>query len=366
MTRNEEVALPAPAAGQENSASNLARSVALFSERVAALPGELEAALATPFSYGSPGPSAPTLAALRAAGPWVITGAGGSEGPARMLAELLVAEVGLAAVFRPPSAFFGSARSRTSVCVISQHLSPHAAMALEHSSEAPMRILLTAETTPRPGVHIVSHGPAVREDLLLPRVLGPELATLAVLRWVAALSTEAHGVPPAWASSLSLVPAAVVAALARAERALVPTMAEHGLDRGALVLIATGELGSAAASGLAGRTAEALLRADATVFDVCAFAHGPFQSLYDAPMCILALEGPESTAAFDRLALLPRPGPHRLVRFSVTLPAPLCWLEHGAALAAAARSELRRRPRDLISWPGKGADAPLYDLDSRT
>ena len=356
MTRNEEVPLPAPDPVHEKS--NLARSLALFEERVAALPGELDTALAAPF-----GP-APTLAELRDAGPWVITGAGGSEGPARLLAELLVAEVGLAAVFRPPSAFLGAAAGRASVCVISQHLSPHAAMALEHGPAGRMRILVTAETTPRRGVRLVTHGPSVREDLLLPRVLGPELATLAVLRWVAALSAEAHGVPPAWASSFAQVPAAVVAALHRAEHALVPALAEQGLDRGALVLIATGELGSAAASGLAGRTAEALLRADATVFDVCAFAHGPFQSLYDAPMCILALEGPESGAAFDRLALLARPGQHHLVRFSVTLPAPLCWLEHGAALAAAARSELRRRPRDLIAWPGKGADAPLYDLQA--
>lgn len=355
---NDETALPAPAAAGA-TATNLERSVALYGARVSGLPRELGAALGRPLS-GAPG-----LAEMRAAGPWIVTGAGGSEGPARLLAELLVAEVGLAAVFRPPSAFLESSGPRPhSVCVISQHLSPHAAMALDRSAGSPLRVLVSAETAPSPEVRVIRHGPGRREDLLLPRVLGPELATLTVLRWIAALHREAHGALPDWAAAFERVPAAAAAALERAEQAVAAAMQGPGLDGKALVLIATGELGSAAASGLAGRTAEALLRADATVFDVCAFAHGPFQSLYDAPMFILALEGPKSTAAFDRLALLPRPELHRLVRLPVTLPAPLCWLEHGAALAAVARSELRRRPRDLISWPGKGVDAPLYDLQA--
>lgn len=354
MSTSEPLAIPAPCEPEGNSA----RSLATFAARVSALPDELAAELAAPLS------EMPTLAEMRAAGPWVITGAGGSEGPARMLAELLVAEVGLAAVFRPPSAFLEGDCAHA-VCVVSQHLSPHAAMALEGSARAPLRILVSAEAAPSPDVRVLAHGPRIREDLLLPRVLGPELATLAILRWIAELSRQAHGAIPSWSAALARVPDAVANALERAERALVPILRERGLDASALVLIATGELGSAAASGLAGRTAEALLRADATVFDVCAFAHGPFQSLYDAPMCMVGLEGgPGSIEAFDRLGQLPRPHLHRLVRFSVTLPAPLFWLEHGAAMAAVSRCELQRRPRDLISWPGKGADAPLYDLKS--
>lgn len=354
MTTPESPAIPAPREPEENSI----RSLTTFAARVDALPDELAAALDALI------PEMPSLREMRAAGPWVVTGAGGSEGPARMLAELLVAEVGLAAVFRPPSAFLQQGCTNA-VCVVSQHLSPHAAMALEGSARAPLRILVSTEAAPSPEVRVLTHGPQKREDLLLPRVLGPELATLAILRWIAELSRQAHGVPPPWSAKLAAVPAAVASALARAESMLVPILGEHGLDDRALVLIATGEIGSAAASGLAGRTAEALLRADATVFDVCAFAHGPFQSLYDAPMCMLGLEGgPGSIEAFDRLAQLPRPDLHRLVRFSVTLPAPLFWLEHGAAMAAVSRCELQRRPRDLISWPGKGADAPLYDLKS--
>ncbi len=355
MNDRENLDTPARNGARTNGGSGPDRSLALYKKRLSELPSELARALAQRVA------GAPSYAAMQAAGPWVITGAGGSEGPARLLAELLVAVVGLAAVFRPPSAFLGREEAG-SVCVISQHVSPHASMALERSLAAPLRVLLSAEAAAPPGVHLVQHGPAVREDLLLPRVLGPELATLAVLRWVAALHEEARGVAAPWAASFAAIPAAVTAAIARAELALLPALAGDGLDRGALVLVSTGELGSAAASGMAGRTAEALLRADAAVFDVCAFAHGPFQSLYDAPMCVVALEGPDSAGAFERLVQLPRPGLHRLVRFTSALPAPLFWLEHGAALAALARAELARRPRDLISWPGKGADAPLYDL----
>jgi hypothetical protein len=349
MNDGENLGTPA-----RNGRSGSERSVSVYQKRVASLPEELHRALAT-------SPKGVAYAAMAAAGPWVVTGAGGSEGPARMLAELLVAVVGIAAVFRPPSAFLGAPEAG-SVCVVSQHLSPHAAMVLQRSEAAPLRILISAEAVAPPGVQLIQHGPLAREDLLLPRVVGPELATLAVLRWIASLYTEARGHEPLWAASLSRVPAAAAAAIARAKEVLSPALQGEGLDRGALVLVATGELGSAAASGMAGRTAEALLRADATVFDVCAFAHGPYQSLYDAPMCIVALEGPDSTGAFDRLVQLPRPGLHRVVRFTTTLAAPLFWLEHGAALAALASAELTRRPRDLISWPGKGADAPLYDL----
>ncbi len=353
-----DVGRPAPSGHCANGGSGADQSVLLYQTRVAALPQELQQALDEPLAV------APSYEVMRAAGPWVVTGAGGSEGPARLLAELLVAVVGLPAVFRPPSAFLASAAHSASVCVVSQHLSPHAAMVLDRSREAPARVLVTAQPEAPAGVHLLRHGPAAREDRLLPRVLGPELATLSVLRWVAALALQARGHAPSWATRLAEIPAAAAAAVLRAEHAVRHALVADGLDRGALVLVATGELGSAAASGMAGRTAEALLRADATVFDVCAFAHGPYQSLYDAPMCVVTLEGPESTTAFDRLVMLSRPGLHRLVRLTATLPAPLFWLEHGAALAALACAELRRRPRDLISWPGKGTDTPLYELHS--
>lgn len=355
MDDGENLGTPARNGARTNGGSGPARSLALYRERVASLPGELAQALAAEPA------GLPSFAAMQAAGPWVVTGAGGSEGPARLLAELLVAVAGVAAVFRPPSAFLGRALAG-SVCVVSQHLSPHADMVLRRSAAAPLRVLLSAEAEAPEGVHLIQHGPAGREDLLLPRVLGPELATLAVLRWVAALHRQSRGAAAPWEEALARVPAAVAAAIVRAEQDLEPALEGDGLDRGALVLVATGELGSAAASGMAGRTAEALLRPDATVFDVCAFAHGPYQSLYDAPMCVVTLEGVESADAFERLVQLPRPGLHRLLRFTSTLPAPLFWLEHGAALAALARAELERRPRDLISWPGKGTDAPLYDL----
>lgn len=304
------------------------------------MPEALARELETPFV-------GPTLAELRAAAPWIVTGAGGSEGPARMLAELLVSQAGLAAVFRPPSAFLTTPRAPAALCVVSQHLSPHAKMALAHAGA---RVLLTAEPTlPADvplGVRQILHGPLRREDTLLARVLGPELATLAALRWIDALCNQSYG------AAQHEIPSAVAQALQRAEP----------LSDAPIVILTHGELGSAAATGIAARMAEALLRPDVAVFDLFAFAHGPLQRYYERACTLLVLEGAHSARALEALTQVIVPARHTLLRLPARLPSPLSWLEHGAALLALTHAELVRRPRDLIEWPGKGTDGPLYSL----
>jgi hypothetical protein len=41
----------------------------------------------------------------------------------------------------------------------------------------------------------------------------------------------------------------------------------------------------------------------------------------------------------------------------------LSWFEHDAMLNQLVIATLRERPRDLVDWPGKGADHALYMLD---
>ena len=47
------------------------------------------------------------------------------------------------------------------------------------------------------------------------------------------------------------------------------------------------------------------------------------------------------------------------------LPGPLALLEHDATMNALLGRALERHPRDLGSWPGKGKDVALYELDER-
>lgn len=326
---------------------------ALYAERVRAIPGALQAELERPWS-----PSLPSFAELAAAGCLVVCGAGGSEGPARLLAELFCLCLGLPAVYRPPSAFAQHDPTVGAVIMVSQHRSPHADRVLSHAGAA-LRVLICAETEVLPSeLASLRHGPARREDGLLPRVLGPELASFAVLRWVAALAEDA-GRKLDWSRSLSEVPAAVAESMARAER-----LSHTVLARRELVLVASAAIGSSASVGLAGRLSESLLRAHVPVFDVCSFAHGPFQGLHELEAGVVTLELAGEGALFQRLMRVLTPERHLVQRLEASLPAPLCWLELGAGLAVLAAASLRETPRELADWPGKGLDVPLYDLDS--
>ena len=123
--------------------ANAMRGVELLADRVAALPSAIASAISDPL------PSAVTLLP----GPFAVTGAGGSEGPARILSDRL-ARAGIASRFVPLSSFVASSPPVTSddrLVIVSQGLSPNARLALAHRHRVARCVVLTATRPERGG-----------------------------------------------------------------------------------------------------------------------------------------------------------------------------------------------------------------------
>ncbi len=93
-------------------------TVALLEKRVGEIASEVERALTCELAIEE------DLASLAGAR-WISTGAGSSEGPARLFATLL-RERGVVADYAPISSFVASAPRADACVVVSQRLSPNA------------------------------------------------------------------------------------------------------------------------------------------------------------------------------------------------------------------------------------------------
>jgi hypothetical protein len=320
----------------------LLSSVTRLAERVGAVAAEVERAMAVPLVLPHE-----VLACRR----WITTGVGASEGPARLLASRLRAG-GRVADFAPVSSFADGAPPADACVVVSQGLSPNARLPLARIGSYARTVLVTtvdADDLRARGVIVVQHGPAAEGDLLL-RVVGPAAANATVLRIAAAVGAGDDG---------GDVGEALATAGARAKRALGDADAAALFDLAGLVAAgADAEL----AEGLRHKLLEGLGISEPPVWDVCSIVHGPLQSFYerDATLVLLERDG-RRTDLTDRLTrvLLPR---HRVVRLRSALPGALALLDWDLQLDHLVLAALRARPRDLVDWPGKGRDAPLYDL----
>jgi hypothetical protein len=330
-------------------------TVALLRRRVDELPAELTRAKLAPL------PELP--AAARDAGIWIVSGIGASEGPARLLVAEL-ASAGVPAIFHPVTSFLGDTSPQGAVLVVvSQRLSPNARLPLRHRGRYGATILVTtldpaadeqARALAAEGVCLVVHGP-VTEDGLLLRVQGPAVANLMVLRLALAVRIAQSLPKPAWASALE---------------GFAPNAAEHeALPSDALfdpiAFVACGEDVSLAC-GLRHKLLEGLGSGEPHIWDGCGIVHGPLQSFYERRQLLLALlrTGDEPTlGVFARLEKVLDPTRHRMLVLRATLPGPLALFELDLALDALLVGALEVRPRDLGNWPGKGVDAPIYELD---
>ncbi|MCB9634458.1 MAG: hypothetical protein H6721_20235 [Sandaracinus sp.] len=301
---------------------------------------------------------APTLRALNerrlpeglrdvAPGDMIVTGVGGSEGPARLCAWRLGAR------FLPLSSFVVGAPQASRLVVFSQGLSPNARLALTRHAAFDECLLVTAvepEAHPEPetrtfaatlaeaGVRFVGHGPAL-ESGMLARFVGPTVAAAAGLRLAAALGGPSFDV---------LEAARVYDAPLDAPALGMP-----------LALVAAGELVEAL-FGLRWKWLETFGE-DPHVFDVLASAHGPLQALYEKNTTWLAFASVEVDPLVARLHEVLPPS-HVLHRVRVPSDPALAFFAATAWLDAALLATLRARPRDLRRWPGQGADAALYGL----
>lgn len=283
---------------------------------------------------------------------WITTGAGSSEGPARLLATLLRAR-GVVAEYAPISSFIdgvpraADAPGGPNGCVVvSQRLSPNARFPIARVAEYERMVLVTSvEDAPR-NVEIARHGPREEDGLFL-RVIGPAAAGATILRLASATS------PPNVASALASSRARALGALA-----------ESGARADALfdvaAIVTTGEL-AAHCVGLEHKLLEGLGRA-APIVDLCALVHGPLQSFYDRDAVIIVLARDATRALMARLARVLNPERHRVVRLESSLPRAFARVDFDLMLDHLLVEALRARPRDLADWPGKGRDSALYDL----
>jgi hypothetical protein len=333
-------------------------SVELFERRAAAVAGELRTMIAA------------ELPDIGRADGWAITGAGGSEGPARILMALLAGSV--RARFVPLSAFAAGspARPGEGLVVMSQGLCPNARLALATQPSFARAVLVTSlaadaaapETDPRHAVHRfvdaggvhLRHGPGLEPELLV-RTVGPAVAALTAMRLADRIAPGAHDL-----GALAAIPAAVERAADAGRRAAdaLPAALPEGI-----ALVTAGALQDLA-HGLRWKLLETLGMGDPPVWDVLQLAHGPFQQFYERTLLCCTLESPSAhdRALFDRLQGMLVPGRHAVVRLAATLAPPLGWFEHDAQLNQLVLAILRRRPRNLRDWPGKGKDALLYGL----
>ena len=359
----------------------------------------------------------PTLTA--ADGPVWVTGGGMSEGPARYLVALLT-ERRIAAEYVPlsefvatdldPTAPVGDAVQPTiarpgTLVLFSQGLAPNARFPLLHLRHFRRCIVVTAvsprlaeeakkdtpslpsqPTAAMPTAAILHAAqargaqvltlPPFDEDGLLLRVVGPAVHALAAA-WLVGIDR----------ALLAQVPTIYEAACDAALR--LPLAVEESLRRGPdlppVALIASGRYANAC-FGLRWKLLEGLQLADPPIWDLLQVAHGPLQSIWRRPHTLLVLarasqksiasqtsvdhEGPLQAA----LAQVFGPPLHRIVTLPAKLPGLLAYFDHDAQLnlrvldALCGQDNNRRTASlgssiiDLVDWPGKGHDGPLYGL----
>src|SRR6185436_17455672 len=104
------------------------------------------------------------------------------------------------------------------------------------------------------------------------------------------------------------------------------------------------------------------------VWDALDLAHGPFQQVLSGPATFLALTRPDAPGeadVLDRFASILDPARHALLRLAARTPAPLALFEHEAMMNALLLRVIAARGVDQVDWPGRGLDAPLYELAER-
>ena len=120
-------------------------------------------------------------------------------------------------------------------------------------------------------------------------------------------------------------------------------------------------------AGLAWAWMEATLRAPIALWDALGFAHGPLQAIYEREAVLLGFErdAEDERALFDRVESVLVRERHTLIRLKAPQRNESAVFAHAGAVWGLLLSLLAARPRDLRTWPAKGRDGALYELDGR-
>ncbi len=333
---------------------------ALLVERARRIPELLQQALEAPL---------PDLGArLAGVGCVRTTGLGSSAAHARYLAFLLAEHAGRAARFVPAGDFVAGPGPRAgdeALVVFSQALSPNARFALQRPGDWRALVLVTALVGEEGGPEeqvlvnevrgaggIVLELPGGAERGALVRVAGPLCGYAVALRVALALGADPAALDPSASAIVARVERAA------AEGAELPASALEG----PLALLALGSYTELVAN-LRLKLVEGLLRTPPPVWDLLAFAHGPFQQLYEERATLLAFTHEGDAREEELLARLGAAldaGRHRLLRLPATLPGALAIFEHEARLNRLVLERMAAEAIDPVDFPGRGADAPLY------
>ena len=343
-------------------------SLALLRRRVAELPSHLRGAfLAWDESVAPRQPLARRL---------VVSGAGGSEGPARFLVALATRHLAVRAHFAPLSAFVAPNElcAGDTLVLFSQSLSPNARLAVACCDDFAHALLFTsvppdagAARDDAKGVAFAALGlgarvvvlPPADESRLFLRIVGPAVATLGA---VLLCTDMGRALTRPLFEALPDLPALMEAALGRVAEGVAAVAAEPPFSR--IALVTAGGYGEYC-HGLRWKLLEGLGVPEPPLWDVLQVVHGPFQQFHDERLLVCTLESaarPAERPLFDRLAKVLVAGRHHLLRLEAEGEPPLAWFEHDAMLNGLLLALLAKRPRDLVDWPGKGADAALYEL----
>ncbi|MFO0693972.1 MAG: hypothetical protein U0230_10485 [Polyangiales bacterium] len=322
------------------------RSLALVAEARRALPDALARTLAVAL------PERPSdLARV------VTTGIGASEGPARLLAQLLV-ENGLAARFHAASRFGGDTPHGDLLVVFSQGLSPNVLGALRCGERFRHVWLVTgldAETDATARAKLAPARAVSARSIVVPgadppgtlvRWIGPTTASLLAFRLAARLLDDR-----AMHERLERAPAAY--AKGRALGVIAP---------GTAVSLVVVDQAVECAYAHRWKLLEGLLLPDPPVWDVLQVAHGPLQSFYEREMTLLVLERGHGSLLVERLRRVLDPTRHRLWHLATEHADECAFFEQTGTLDATLFASLEAHPRDHFDWPGRDRDAPLYDF----
>jgi creatinine amidohydrolase len=323
---------------------------ARLADRIAALP-----ALAARLAQEAEG-----ACELDGSGGLVATGIGSSEAHARLLAHLVAERTGRPARFVPASALLAPSAtpSAETLVVFSQGLSPNAQLVLSHAARWPRVVVATSVTDPARLAPLRTRGARVvlfageNEFGTLVRVTGPLAGSLCAIRLA-----RAFGAPVDVPERIEPALGSAFAAGARIAPAAL---------RASLAFITSGPYGELV-TNLRLKVLEGMLRPLPPAWDLLHLAHGPFQQAITGPAVFLALtraDAPEDEPLLVRFEAMLEPDRHTLLRLHAWLPSPFALLEHEMHLNALLLHELEARGIDQVRWPGRGLDAPLYDLSS--
>ncbi len=306
---------------------------------------------------------------LAAPARWACSGIGASEGVARATASWLRREAGVSAEFRPFSEWLTgeAAQGVDGVMVFSQGLCPNARLAIDRAPQSATRVLVTAATESdevararQLGWLLCALEPS-DEGPLLVRLDGP-LAALATGRALVESIAMTKGGP---LSRASLDAGAAFAAGMDVGIRAAEQCSSTQLDSVCGAIGAGRSLDTHA--GLAWAWMEATLRAPIALWDALGFAHGPLQAIYEREAVLLGFErdAEDERALFDRVESVLVRERHTLIRLKAPQRNESAVFAHAGAVWGLLLSLLAARPRDLRTWPAKGRDGALYELDGR-